>query len=260
MKVLMKVIIPVMMKAMIKTMNKVPIKVSIMLSIMLFFLICWATEGVAQHLEAGLGVGFKKISSGVIDLDSLAIEITNPSDERFLIPAASIIFTPGKRWQVQAGIQHQSGGISIRGYNVNADTCLLCPVKKGALVSFREFLFSTSVSYQFWQKKDWKIFAGVGLVYALRYNVESSLKADLNNIGSGVNYILRNAASLGETNYLNSQLQTSLSWRRWALSYQFLTSVSTSVAGRIKTPAGELPVNINQTQHILMVRYRWLSF
>lgn len=220
----------------------------------------WAIPGVAQQLDAGMGIGFRTISTGYLDLDSIGVDITNPNDSRYLVPGITLSVEASKRITLAFDIQHQSGGISLRAYSLNADTCMLCPVKKGTLVSYREFLFGASAAFTLMEKKDWKFDLGGGIMYVIRYNAESSVTENLKNVGSGINQILKDSRSVAEKNYYNSRVFADIHWRRWSLSYHYLTSISPSVAGDIDTPGGLYSFNIDQRESIISLKFQLLTF
>lgn len=230
------------------------------LTLLSTILLCWATVNFAQHLDAGLGVGFRTLSTGSMEIDSLTVEINNSNDNRFLVPQFSFTAPLSEKWGLNLSIAHQSGGISLRAFDAPSDSCSLCPVKKGGLVSYREIPVGTSLTFVLFSRGDFKLRAGMGVVYTFRYNQEASPARDLKRVSNNVRYVLGNARSIAEKNYLSTQLSAEVSWRKWTFYYQYNRSAGNSVVDEIKTPAGNFSLDLDQKLSLAGMRFRIMTF
>ena len=221
---------------------------------------CWAASSVAQQLHAGISVGFRRINTGLVQLQHVTMEINNPRDEHYLVPALTLSSANSNRWKFKGDVQYQPGGISMRVFDQRFSACLVCPVKKGTLVSYRELMFGGSALFGFIQKRAWDLFMGGGLIWTYRFDVDQSPTNGLTNLSQDALLVLTNASKLPEKSYLNGRLEARLRWRKWALVYQYIFLLDKSMTKTITHKGQSYPLRLDQQIHLIGLHYRWLSF
>jgi hypothetical protein len=194
---------------------------------------CWAAVCVAQQFHGGLGAGFRKTTSGNLTIDGTTLAITNPHDERFLVPAIAYRYSPGNKWFLEAGLQYQTGGISLQVYDLAIPGCILCPVRKGSLVSYRELLPSVSVGYTFIELADWRLDFSAGFMPALRFGIRQSPTEGLQHLSPQALTLLAGGSDLVKKSYWNGRITFALFWKRWSLNYQYCFLLDRSTASTL---------------------------
>ncbi len=112
----------------------------------LFLFLCYSSP--AQKFYAGAGLEFSNQSSGAWITDSLALATTNTFGRKYIIPHMGMNFSINEKVSAQAEVAYRRHTISLQYWNNRADTCRLCPVKKGGGPGIDEFRFAGRLNYR----------------------------------------------------------------------------------------------------------------
>lgn len=221
---------------------------------------CWAAGVAAQQFNAGLSLGFRKSSSGTAVIDNVSLHFTNPWDERYLIPGIGYRQYFSDRWFLEADVQYQTASLSLQVSDPPLPGCILCPVRKGTLVSFNELFTGISGGFTFLKTKDWAVDMSLGVVHSFRFGIRQSPTDGLDNLSDKAREVLASGRSLVRKSYWNGRWSVTVSWRKWGLKYQSLFLISDSMTDPLLINGNIYPVSIDQHIRSVGVTYRFLAF
>ena len=105
-----------------------------------------------QELSIGTGIMFSSHSPVEIITDSLSLSTTNEAGRKYLIPQLSVTVPLSRRWSLSAEVGYRRHTISMQAWDNRADTCTLCPLKKGIGPTFHELRISSLFQYRIFGK------------------------------------------------------------------------------------------------------------
>jgi hypothetical protein len=86
---------------------------------------------IAQEIYTGIGMAFSEHSGTSLVTDSLSLSTTNHSGRKYVIPQIGVRWNLGRQMMIDTELALRRHTISLQFWDVRADTCRLCPLKKG---------------------------------------------------------------------------------------------------------------------------------
>jgi hypothetical protein len=164
----------------------------------LLLLISFNHTSPAQELFVGAGFATGYHSDMKFINDSFTLETSNSQGRKFIVPSISVETNLSQRLRVGLRLNYRRHTISLRGWQNSADTCSLCPLKKGGGPTVREIRASADAS---WRLKDWSngmllISTGVGLTIPINVDTNDS------GLAGPLNDLFESAGSLAESSFI----------------------------------------------------------
>jgi hypothetical protein len=85
----------------------------------------------AQEIYTGIGMAFSEHSGSSLVTDSLSLSTTNHSGRKYVIPQIGVRWNLGRQIMIDTELALRRHTISLQFWDARADTCRLCPLKKG---------------------------------------------------------------------------------------------------------------------------------
>ncbi len=133
--------------------------------IFILFILLPVIISPAQEIFFGAGYATGQHSFTGIETDSFAIETSNNTGRKFIMPTVLVSWNLNNRLYLGARMNYRRHTISLRGWDNRADTCLLCPVIKGGGPTIHEIRFAGEISLavQYWRFGSLWLVGGAGV-------------------------------------------------------------------------------------------------
>ncbi|MCA6078126.1 hypothetical protein [Fulvivirga sedimenti] len=153
--------------------------------LILFLMILLVNTSPAQDILVGAGFATGSHSERNLVNNSFTLETSNSRGRKFIIPSISLEANLSPRLKAGMSLGYRRHTISLRGWENSADTCALCPLKKGGGPTIREIrtTANVSVSIKQWHRSTLSLIAGLGFALPLTVDTnDSGLKVPVRNL------------------------------------------------------------------------------